>query len=296
VIFGLMLSSCASAPTAAPAAPAATTAPVEVPSAAPLFPEESLVEKGKLTICSNPPYPPMEYTDEKGEWKGLDVDLGNELAKRLGLKAQFINTVFDTIISSLSSGKCDIIMSSMTVTETRNKQVSFIPYYVAGISFMVQKGNPEKIQTLTDLCGKSVAAQSGTYEVDFLQGTADYEGNGVSQQCEKEGKKPVSVVIAQQDSDALQQLLTRKVAAYTTDSPVALYYLKHHSDQFEVVGEIFDSAPYGIAVPCGAADCSTAPFSPLGKALNDAFQSMQKDGSYDALLANWNLSAGSIKK
>ena len=58
----------------------------------------------------------MEFRDEKEQWAGMDIDLGTELATRLGLTAQFVDTVFDTIIPSLLSGKCDIIMSSMSVT------------------------------------------------------------------------------------------------------------------------------------------------------------------------------------
>lgn len=296
VVLGLMVSSCATAPTAAPAAPAATAAPVEAPTAVPLFPADALVQPGTLTVCSNLPYPPMEFRDEKENWAGFDIDLATELATRLGLKVTFVDTVWDTIIPTLLSGKCDVIMSSMSVTESRNKQVSFVPYYVAGISYMVPKGNPEGITGLMDLCGKSVAAQSGTYEVDFLQGTADYEGAGVSDECTKAGKAKVNVVVTQSDSDALQQLLSGKVSAYSADSPVVLYYLKDHGDQFEAVKDIFDSGPYGIAIPCGAADCSTAPFSAFGKAVNDTFQKMLTDGGYDALLAKWNLQAGTIKK
>ena len=300
VVLGLMLSGCASAPTAAPTVPAATAAPTAAatvaPSPTPLVPPEKLVEKGKLTICTNLPYKPMEFRDEKEQLVGMDIDLGTELANRLGLKAQFVESVFDTIIPGLLSGKCDIIMSSMSVTTSRNKQVSFIPYYIAGISFVVQKGNPENINTTLDLCGKKVAAQSGTYEVDFLQGTADYEGAGVSQACEKAGKKKVNVIITKEDSDAQQQLLSRKVSAWSADSPVVLNFLKDHGDQFQTAGEIYDSGPYGIAIPCGAADCSTAPFSPVGKALNDAFQKMLTDGGYDTLLKKWNLADGTIKK
>jgi polar amino acid transport system substrate-binding protein len=300
VVLGLMLSGCASAPTAAPTVPAATAAPTAAatvaPSPTPLVPPEKLVEKGKLLICSNPPYPPMEWLDEKGEWKGMDVDLGNEIANRLGLKAQFVNSVWDTIIASLLSGKCDLIMSSMSILPTRIKQISFVPYYISGISFLAQKGNPENINSLMDLCGKKVAAQSGTYEVDFLQGTADYLDNGVTQQCIKAGKKAVNVVITQQDSDALQQLLSRKVVAYSADSPVAFYYLLEHSDQFQTVGEIYDSGPYGIGIPCGASDCSSAPLSAVGKAIDSVFKTILTDGTYDSLLKKWNLTPGTIKK
>lgn len=276
VVLGLMMSSCATAPKTASA--------------------YALVQPGTLTVCSNLPYPPMEFRDEKDNWAGFDMDLGSEIAKRLGLKVAFVDTVFDTIIPTLLSGKCDMIMSSMSVTESRNKQVSFVPYYVAGISYMVAKGNPENIHGPMDLCGRSVAAQSGTYEVDFLQGSADYEGAGVSDECVKAGKSKVDVVVTQSDSDALQQLLSGKVVAYSADSPVVLYYLKDNSDKFQTAGEIYDSGPYGIAIACGAADCSTAPFSALGKAVNDTFQKMLTDGGYDALLSKWNLQAGTIKK
>lgn len=288
VVLGLMLSGCASAPTAAPAAPAAT----------PLVPPEKLVEKGKLLICSNSPYPPMENLDEKGEWKGVDVDLGTELAKRLGLTAQFVNTVWDTIIASVTSGKCDILMSSMSITPDRNKQVSFIPYFFAGQSFVAVKGNPENVNSPMDLCGKSVAAQSGTVNVDYLQGTGDYQDKGVSQECTKAGKKAVNVIVSQNDSDAYLQLQSGKVVVYATDSPVAGYYLTlpGNDAKFQTVGEIVESGPYGIAIPCGAADCSTAPLSAVGKAVDTALKNMLADGTYDTILKNWGVSNGTIKR
>jgi polar amino acid transport system substrate-binding protein len=293
VAFGLLLSSCAPAPTAAPAAPAATTAPAAA-TEAPL----KLVEKGKLLICSNSPYPPMENLDEKGEWKGVDVDLGTEIAKRMGLTAQFVNTVWDTIIASVTSGKCDILMSSMSITPDRNKQVSFIPYFFAGQSFVAVKGNPENVKSPMDLCGKSVAAQSGTVNVDYLQGTGDYQDKGVSQECTKAGKKAVNVIVSQNDSDAYLQLQSGKVVVYATDSPVAGYYLTlpGNDAKFQTVGEIVESGPYGIAIPCGAADCSTAPLSAVGKAVDTALKNMLADGAYDTILKTWGVSNGTIKR
>ncbi len=292
VVLGLMLSACASAPTAAPAAPAAPAAA----TAAPLVPPEKLVEKGKLMICSDAPYPPFESINEKGEWEGMDVDLGNEIAKRLDLKAQYVPTVFDTIIASVTSGKCDILISAMTIYPDRNKQISFVPYIKAGQSFVALKGNPDNITGVMDLCGKPVAAESGTVEVDYLKGTGDYLDKGLSQECVKAGKKAVNVVVTQKDSDAFQQLQAKKVVAYATDSPVAAYYLLSHGDQFQTVGEVIESLPEGIGIPCGAADCSTAPFSEIGKAVDTAFKAMVADGTYDSILKKWNMTDGSINK
>jgi polar amino acid transport system substrate-binding protein len=296
VVLGLMLSACASTPTAAPVKPAAATAaPTVAPSATPLVPPEKLVEKGKLLICSDAPYPPFESINEKGEWEGLDVDLGNEIATRLALKAQFVPTVFDTIIASVTSGKCDILISAMTINPDRNKQISFVPYINVGQSFVALKGNPENIKVPLDLCGKSVAAESGTVEVDYLKGTGDYLDKGLTQECTKAGKKAVNVVVTQKDSDAFQQLQAGKVVVYAADSPVAAFYLLSHGDQFQTVGDVIESMPEGIGIPCGAADCSTAPFSAIGKAVDTALKSMMADGTYDTIFKKWNLSNGSVK-
>jgi len=298
VVLGLMLSGCASAPTAAPAAPAApaaTTAPTVAPSATPLVPPEKLVEKGKLLICSDAPYPPFEFFNDKSEWEGMDVDIGNEIASKLALKAQYVPTVFDTIIAAVTSGKCDILMSAMTINPDRNKQISFVPYIKAGQSFVALKGNPDNINGPMDLCGKSVAAESGTVEVDYLKGTGDYEGKGLSQECTKAGKKAVNVVVTQKDTDAFQQLQAKKVSAYATDSPVAAYYLLSHGDEFQTVGDVIETFSEGIGIPCEAADCTTAPFSAIGKAIDTAFKAMLADGTYDSILKKWSMTGGSIK-
>jgi polar amino acid transport system substrate-binding protein len=255
---------------------------------------ENLVRANYLTVCSDIPYPPQEYYDENGEPKGVDIDISNELGNRLGLKVQYVNTVFDTIIAAVTSGKCDIIVSAMNITPDRNKQVSMIPYFEAGQSLVVVKGNPEKITGVMDLCGKSVAAESGTTEVDYIQGTGSYDGKGLTQQCEAAGKDAINLVITQKDSDALQQLQTGKVAAYSTDSPVAAYYTVQNPDKFEIAGGIFESVPEGIAVPCNADDCSTAPLSAVGEAIKVALLSMMKDGSYQKILDQWNLGSSGV--
>ena len=79
--------------------------------------------------------------------QGLDIDIGTEIANRLGLKVQFVNSVFDTIIAAVTSGKCDIIISAQNITADRQKQVSMIPYFKAGQSFVAAKGNPKNINT-----------------------------------------------------------------------------------------------------------------------------------------------------
>ena len=206
--------------------------------------------------------------DENGNPQGLDIDIGTEIAKRLGLQVQFVNCVFDTIIAAVNSGKCDIIISAQNITADRQKQVSMIPYFEAGQSFVALKGNPQNITGPMDLCGKAAAAESGTTEADYLQGTGDYaDTEGITQQCTAAGKSPVSVVVTQKDTDALQQLQAGKVVIYSTNSPVAAYYTVQHPDLFQIVGQVLEPIQEGISVPCGQTDCTNAPLSPVGEAV-----------------------------
>jgi polar amino acid transport system substrate-binding protein len=333
LVAAMLVSACASATTAAPTAPAAaatdtsapapttpveatsTTAPTVPPATATMEPTAAptitptvpgptpiaitgvnLVEPGgKLSICTDFPYPPQEYFDENGNPQGMDVDFGNEIASRLGLKANYVNTTFDTIIAALTAQKCDMIISAMNITADRNKQVSMIPYFQAGMAFVVQKGNPQNINATTDLCGQSVAAESGTTEAQYLNGTDAYKGQGLSDACTKAGKKPINTVVAQKDTDALLQLQTGKVVAYFADSPVAAYYTVQHPDQFQLVPQVLNAAVEGINLQCGQSDCTNAPLTPLGQAVKTAVQGMISDGTYLKILQKWNLQDGAVK-
>jgi polar amino acid transport system substrate-binding protein len=281
---------------AQPTAPAAAATTVAAPAVVATVPADSLTQKGRLLICTDFPYPPQEYFDENGNPQGLDVELGTEIANRLGLQVVFVNSVFDTIFAAVTSGKCDIVISATNITADRQKQVSMIPYFNAGQSFVVVKGNPSNINATTDLCGTSVAAESGTTEADALQGTGDYKGKGLTQACTAAGKKPINTVVTQKDSDALQQLQASKVVAYFTDSPVASYYTVQHPDQFQLSGiAVLNAVLEGVGVPCGEADCTKAPLSPKGQAVQAALNSMMTDGTYLKILTKWNLANSAVK-
>jgi len=317
LIGSMILAACGTPQTAAPTQPpttaptsASTAAPTTAPTAAPTvaptaaatsaptpvaqIPPDKLVLKGKLLVCSDIPYPPQEFYDANGNPSGVDIEIAQEISNRLGLQLQVVNSVFDTIILAVTSGKCDIIISAQNITPDRNKQVSMIPYFEAGQSIVVPKGNPKNITQPLDLCGLSAAAESGTTEAQYLNGTEAYAGKGLTQMCQSAGKGKLTVVVTQKDTDALQQLQSDKVAAYFTDSPVAGYYVVQSPDLFEVVGQIIDPIKEGISVPCGAADCTSAPLSPVGQAVETALKSMMADGAYQAILTKWHLETSAV--
>jgi polar amino acid transport system substrate-binding protein len=240
-----------------------------------------------LVICSDIPYPPQVFFDEQGNPTGADIEIAQQLATRLGLTLQVENSVFDTIIPALVGGKCDLIVSEQNITADRLKQVDMIPYYKAGQSFVVAKGNPKGIKTPDDLCGKSVAAETGTTEVDYLNGTGDYKGDGLSKACTDKGKPKINVKEFQKDSDALLALQSGQVDAYFADSPVAGYYTVQHPDQFELSPiPPLQPALEGISV----VKSKTA----LRDAVKAALISMIQDGTYLNILKKYGIDSGAI--
>jgi polar amino acid transport system substrate-binding protein len=270
-----------STPASAAPTPAASSVAVALPSSA------TLAFAGKLVICSDIPYPPQEFFDANGNATGSDIDIGGEIAKRLGLTADIQNSVFDTIIAAVTAGKCDIIISAQNITADRIKQVDMIPYFQAGQSFVVATGNPAGINATTDLCGKKVAAETGTTEIDYLQGTGDYKGQGLSAACTKAGKAAINIKSFGKDSDALLALQSGQVDAYFADSPVAGYYTVQHPDQFALSGIApLQPAFEGISVP----QSNTG----LRDAVQAALVAMINDGTYLTILKKYGDDSGAV--
>ena len=150
-----------------------------------------------MTFCSDITYPPEEfYNGSKAA--GSDIDIGTEVAKRLGKSAKFTNTGFDGIIAALLAKKCDAIISGMNDTPERRKQVTFVDYIKVGQSLMVKSGNPKHISGLTSLAGKTVSVEVGTTNKDFLDAT--------SKKLKAAGKSTIKVQAFPKDTDAAAAL------------------------------------------------------------------------------------------
>ena len=100
----------------------------------------SIVQKGVLTVGLEPGYMPFEMKDKQGNIIGFDVDMANEMAKAMGVKLQLVPTAWDGIIAGLLTGKYDIIMSGMTITQERNLKINFAnPYISVGQTILAPK-------------------------------------------------------------------------------------------------------------------------------------------------------------
>jgi len=231
-----------------------------------------LVAGGTLTVGSDAGYPPQEYIGADGKAVGLDIDIADEIASRMGLKLNVINFKFDDIIPALRAGQFDTVVSAMTITDERKKVVDFIPYFDAGQAVLVKKGNPKGIKALEDLSGKTAVAEQGTIEQTTLE--------DLNKKLKADGKPEVTILIYPSDTDAVDQLRVGRADATLHDSPVAAYYAKLNPD-FEVAIPNFDSAPEGIAT---AQDNKA-----MHDAINAAMEAMKSDGTLDKIKAKWGV-------
>ena len=245
---------------------------------------KAVQDAGTIRVGSDIEYAPVEFFKENTKIaQGLDVDVANALGTKLGVKFRFIDdTDFAGIILALRSGRFDIVMSAMNDTaERRGKGVDFIDYFRAGSSILVQKGNPRKVTGLDDLCGATVAVQQGTIQDTDILGAQDGK-------CRAAGR-PLAVLRFEKDTDALQQVKNGRAVADLEDFPVAAYNAQTSGagKDFDVVaGQVGDVASYGVAVP------SSNPS--LRDALQGALKAVIADGTYDKVLAGWNVSAGAL--
>jgi ABC-type amino acid transport substrate-binding protein len=127
------------------------------------------LEDGVLNVGSDIAYAPFEFYQEGTEIPdGLDIDLAKAIGDMLGVDVGFLNTGFDGIIPALQTEDFDVIMSAMTITEDRSKEIDFVPYLSVGTGIVVPVGNPNNIHELSDLCGLTVAVQVGTIQEQLL--------------------------------------------------------------------------------------------------------------------------------
>jgi polar amino acid transport system substrate-binding protein len=243
---------------------------VAVAATAAVAPPPAIKKAGKIVFCTDATYPPEESL-QGTKFVGSDIDIATAVAKQMGVKAEFKNTTFDSIIAAVKAKKCDAIISGMNDTAQRRKQVQFVDYLKVGQSILVKKGNPEHITKLSDLAGKTVSVESGTTNRDFLAAE--------SAKLKKQGKKSISIKTFPKDTDAAAALKAGRVDAYFGDSPVAVFYA-NRDKSFQVGGAPIAPIAIGIALRHG---------DPLAGATHKAITVLTKNGTIKKIVAKWGM-------
>ncbi|NUK03639.1 ABC transporter substrate-binding protein [Streptomyces lunaelactis] len=243
-----------------------------------------------IKVGTDAAYAPMEY-EEGGKIVGIDPDIAAALGKELGVNFQFTSGTFDGLISSLNTGRQDIVMSAMSDTKARQEGlddtgkkvgegVDFVDYFTSGVSLLVKKGNPDKIATLDDLCGKKVAVQRGTIYEDTFKTQAT--------KCKTDGKGTLAIEAFDTDAEAQTRVKSGGAVADLNDYPVAAHIAKTAGggNDFEVAGDQTGAGPFGIAVDKDNAQ--------LRDALQEALNAIIKNGEYKKVLEKWDVTNSAV--
>jgi ABC-type amino acid transport substrate-binding protein len=214
----------------------------------------------KLTVGSDIPYPPFEQ-GKAGNYTGFDIELMEAIAKKIGRKAEFQDTSFETIFRDVAQGKFEAVVSAATITEEREKAVDFSnPYYLSEQAVLVKAGSD--IKGIDDLEGKTIAAQQGTTGLELAK--------------EKSGASEIRPY--PEGPDAVNALKSGTVEAVIIDAPVAANAVEK-SGGTEIAEKVPTEETYGIAVAQG----DTALLGEINKGLEE----VEQDGTYKTIYEKW---------
>ncbi|WP_181442121.1 ABC transporter substrate-binding protein [Streptomyces tateyamensis] len=246
---------------------------------------------GVISVGASFTAAPVVFKNSQGQPDGLDPDLAAALSKELGVTLEFHDVgAFANVLPGLLSKQYDVAMSGITDTHERengldadekpvNAGNDFVDYFMAGVGIVVHRGNPEGINTLDKLCGKTVAVKKGTIH--------DTLANNQQNACTRTGS-PLKILEVDADTTLQDDVRTGKAAAYLTDYPKALFHSEtvDNGQTFQVVGQQLQPRPYGIAL--------RKEDTVLRDVLTKAVERLILNGTYDGVLSNRKLQDGAI--
>lgn len=237
---------------------------------------------GAIKVGTEALYPPYEYLDKDGQTIiGLDPDLLDAIAARLGVKVKVTNTAFDGLLPALDGGRFDMVSAAVSDTLERQKKYDFVDYYKAGQAIVVAAGNPKSIEKVPDMCGKAISVLISSAQEALLK------------QFNKEDCKsdPIDITALPSDQDALIQVQSKRADASFTQEPVGRYNAKQIGG-----GKAFEVANSEPLFP----NMLGFVFDKGGNELRDAWQaslqSLMDDGTYLKILKSHGLESGTVDK
>jgi len=229
-------------------------------------------EGNTLRFGVDPTYPPFEAKTPDGKLTGFDIDLGNAICARLKARCSWLENSFDGMVPALKARKFDAILSSMRVTEQRQKQIAFSDKLYGGPSFLVTKKDSALQPTGESLKGERIGVQQGSVQETYAK--AHWESMGVN-------------VVPYQNADQIyQDLVVGRLDGTVQPGPQAdLGFLKTARGQgFAFAGQhLVDAKLFAGGVAIGLRQEDTA----LRQAINGAIAGMLKDGSYQKMASKY---------
>jgi polar amino acid transport system substrate-binding protein len=241
----------------------------------------AILRRGTVRVGGSDPYPPAAFYAPDGRtFVGFEPDLAAEMGRVLGVRFEFVNVSFSDLLPQLRRHKIDVVMASMTDNAEREQQADFVNYFQAGTAIIVQRGNPQGISALRDLCGKVVAVAEGTVQVDLLRRTQKGCSAG----------ERIDIRSYGDNANALVQLRTGRAAAVLSDYPPAVHLTtdRRTSAHYQLAASTqYEPSPYGIAVAKDQTE--------LRDLLRDALEQVMRSGAYAEVLQRWGVPSGALE-
>ncbi len=234
-----------------------------------------IIERKELRIGLDPGYQPFEMTNKKGQVVGFDVDIAKELAKSMGVKLTIVNTDYDGIIPALLTDKFDIILSGMTITQSRNLQINFAdPYIVVGQAIILNKNLEGKVNSYKDLNDPkyTVASRIGT----------------TGEMATKRMIPKAKYKSFDKEADGAMDVVNGQADAFIYDLPFGVVFMAQHGNGKAILlDKPFTYEPLGMGIRKGDPDFLNY--------LNNFLRQIKADGRYDRIYSKWIKSTGWFK-
>ncbi len=221
-------------------------------------PYEDIEASGKLVVATNATFPPYEYIEDDGSYAGIDIDIIKAVGEYLGLEVEIMNIEFDAIITSVSTGKADLGIAGMTVTEDRLENVDFSDTYATGKQVVITASD-SGISGVSDLAGKKVGVQTGTTG-DIYASDDDTIGE---------------VVQYDSGTEAVLALSQGKINAVIIDNEPAKKYIEKY-DNLIIIDEEYTYEEYAMCIAKGNTE--------LTAKINEALDALEKSGALQAII------------
>lgn len=219
-------------------------------------------QTGVLRVGFEGTYSPFNFLNDQNQFDGFDVDISNEVAKRLGVKAEFVATKWEGLIGGLNADKFDIIIAQMSITEERKKSVDFTEPYVITGGVLATRTDTSDVTKLDDIKGKAVGVGAGT---TFEEVVSKVEGADV--------RKYKSM------NDYLQDLVNKRLDVIMNDQLVLGYNIKAKNLPVKIVSGIINEDQIGMEIKKGNSD--------FVEAVNQILADIKKDGTYETIYKKW---------
>lgn len=240
-----------------------------------LLPEE-VKESGVLVMGTDAEYPPNEYKDASGKPVGWGIELAEAIAAKLGLTPEWEILPFDSILPRIEEEALQVGASSFTDNLERQKTVDFVNYLNAGSQWAAPVGSDVDPE---NACGLTVAVQAGTIQhTDELPARND--------ECVAAGKEAITILPFDGQPEVTNAVVNGQADAFSADSPVTGAAVTELEGELELVGDLFDAAPYGFATLKG---------SDMTMAVQAALQSLIDDGTYLEILEAAGIAPGAVE-